>query len=320
MIPARLELHELQSAFRDHEEKLNRLLSGNVDFRGRRIIGAGPSQGQFDYVTRFELDKLEKATTGSDSVTGLLNAAREIRTGAFATRGAAIAHDSEVFVASDLDYIGWVSTGGVWKYIFGIRAIALANLSTFAALLGTNDGGVRVEITDYDHILQWTGAAWTWGPGEVGSGYYQLFETTPNSIGANTWQICDGSTVARLNADGTTTNVAVPDVSTAAYLKGGTSAAAVAAAAGLTTAVSAGTPAGTVSQPTFTGNAVAAASTQATPDLVAADTSAAGVSPVTTATGTVSQPTFSGSVLATHQHGPNTLELRNKQAILYFRR
>jgi len=55
------------------------------------------------------------------------------------------------------------------------------------------------------------------------------------------------------------------------------------------------TPGGTVSQPTFTGNAVAAASTNVTPDLVAADTSGAGVSPVVTATGTVSQPTFTGN-------------------------
>lgn len=54
------------------------------------------------------------------------------------------------------------------------------------------------------------------------------------------------------------------------------------------------TPSGTVSQPTFTGNPVAAASTAATPDLVMVDATAAGVSPVTTATGTVSQPTFTG--------------------------
>lgn len=67
-------------------------------------------------------------------------------------------------------------------------------------------------------------------------------------------------------------------------------------------ATSAGTPAGTVSQPTFTGNAVAAASTNATPDLVTSNTAGSGVSPVTTATGTVSQPTFTGSALGTHSH------------------
>lgn len=57
------------------------------------------------------------------------------------------------------------------------------------------------------------------------------------------------------------------------------------------------TATGTVSQPTFTGNAVAAASTATTPDLVTADTTAGGVSPVTTATGTVSQPAFTGNAV-----------------------
>lgn len=58
------------------------------------------------------------------------------------------------------------------------------------------------------------------------------------------------------------------------------------------------TATGTVSQPTFTGNAVAAATTNATPDLVTSNTTGTGVSPVTTATGTVSQPTFTGSQVA----------------------
>lgn len=205
----------------------------------------------------------------------------------------------------------------VWTYIVGVHDDVLASIPTD---LSTNDAGFLFEVTNYDHILQWTGSAWTWGPGEVGSGYYILYEAAPNSVGASSWQICDGSTVARLNADGTTTNVTVPDVSTAVYLKAGTVSAAVAASSGLTTSVSGGTPAGTVSQPTFTGNAVAAASTAATPDLVAPDTTATGVSPVTTATGIVSQPTFTGNVLAGHDHGPNTLELRNKQARLYYRR
>ncbi len=91
------------------------------------------------------------------------------------------------------------------------------------------------------------------------------------------------------------------------------------------TAISAGTPAGTNSWPagvpthsgtaaSFTGNAVAAASTNATPDLVTSNTTGTGVSPVTTATGTVTitnqgtiawpagVPTFAGSALATHNH------------------
>lgn len=51
---------------------------------------------------------------------------------------------------------------------------------------------------------------------------------------------------------------------------------------------------GTVSAPTFTGDPVAAATTTATPDLVAPDVTGTGVSPVTTATGTVSAPTYTG--------------------------
>ena len=53
---------------------------------------------------------------------------------------------------------------------------------------------------------------------------------------------------------------------------------------------------GTVSQPTFTGNAVTAASSAATPDLFTPDVLGTGGAPITTATGTVSQPTYTGSV------------------------
>lgn len=61
------------------------------------------------------------------------------------------------------------------------------------------------------------------------------------------------------------------------------------------------TSTGTVSQPTFTGKPVAAASTAATPDLVTANVTSTGVSPVTTATGTVSQPTYTGNATSVVQ-------------------
>ena len=192
-----------------------------------------------------------------------------------------------------------------WLYVSGVWRDTLASIPT--ASLGTSDALLVFEVTDYDHILQWTGSAWTWGPGEVGSGFYQLFETTPSSIGALSWQICDGSTVARLNADGTTTNVTVPDVTTAAYLKAGITAAAVAAAGGVTASVSGGTPSGTVS-------AIAATATAPLVSLNAAGQDTADN------LHTHPAPTFTGDALAGHTHGPSTLELRNKQAILYYRR
>lgn len=64
----------------------------------------------------------------------------------------------------------------------------------------------------------------------------------------------------------------------------------------------AGTVAWPAGVPTFTGDPVAAASTNATPDLVAADVTGTGVSPVTTATGTIAWPAevpaFTGSPVA----------------------
>ena len=209
--------------------------------------------------------------------------------------------------ASDLVY---QSDGTNWIYVVGIYREALANLLTG---LGTSDTGLLFEVTDYDHVLQWTGAAWTWGPGEIGSGYYQLYEDAPNTIGVSAWQICDGTAVDRLNADGTVTNVTTPNLTTAAYLKGGITSAAVAAAGGLTTAVSGGTPAGTNSAPVFTGDAANSVAN------AAVGTDPAVIHPYTP-TGTVSAPTFTGSALAGHTHGPSTLELRNKQARLYYRR
>ena len=192
------------------------------------------------------------------------------------------------------------SIGSAWVFVCGISRGVLADIPT----LTTDDENYLYEVTDYGHVLRWNGSAWLWGPGDLGSGFYQLFETTPTAQG---WQICDGSTVARLNADGTTTNVTVPNVTTPAYLKGGITAAAVAAASGLTTSVSGGTPAGTVS-------AIAATATAPLTTLNAVGQDTADNAHTHPA------PTFTGSALAGHDHGPNSLELRNKQAILYYRR
>lgn len=211
----------------------------------------------------------------------------------------------------------YTSAAGVWTYLTGEYRSTLANILTG---LGTADAGLKQVVTDYSHTLRWTGSAWEWNDGDDGSDFYRLYESVPSGYGASAWALCDGSTVARLNSDGTTTNITLDDVTTARYLKGGLTSAGVAAAGGVTTSVSGGTPVGSVAAPVFTGDAVAAASTNATPDLVAPDVTGTGVSPVTTATGTNSAPTFTGSALAGHDHGPNTLELANLQKRLYYRR
>ncbi len=199
------------------------------------------------------------------------------------------------------------NTGTAWKYVDGTYTATLSSIPT----LGTDDAGFLFGVSDYGHLLRWSGTAWGWAPGDAGSGMMALFEIDP---GAG-WHIYDGTAnVPYLKSDGTTGTVTLPDLTSAgalaAFLEGGSPnsgpTAAVAptftGSSANTSADSAGTPAGSVSAPIFTGNPVAAASTNATPDLVAPDVTATGVSPVTTATGTNSAPTFTGSALGAHQH------------------
>jgi hypothetical protein len=175
--------------------------------------------------------------------------------------------------------------------------------------LGAADVGTLAWVTDYSHLLQWTGSAWTWGPADPGSGFYAMYESAPSGFGSNAWQLCNGSTVARFNADGTTTNVTVPDVTTAAYLKGALAAAAIAVASG-------NTPAGTVSTPTFTGTPGTTGNDSASVAVQSGAGTTVAADPHThpfTPAGTLSTPTFTGNAMT-------TLELRNKTTALYYRR
>lgn len=225
---------------------------------------------------------------------------------------AALYHPALYFETDAGSTLVYRSDGTAWIYIAGIYQRTQAQLAAFAAGLGTNDTGLLVEVTDYDHVLQWTGSAWTWGPGEIGSGYYQLYEAAPNSIGANAWALCDGSTVARLNADGTTTNITLDDVTTARYLKGGLSSSGVAARSGNT-----GNAATGITLDDHPSHTHDDASSLATPDLFAEDVTGSGVAartggPSATLSHSVNDPQ--------HQHTSGNIELDRLQKRLYFRR
>lgn len=212
---------------------------------------------------------------------------------------------------------------GRWVYQSGQYAAALASIPTD---LGENDttlistkvavGFLFYENAAYAHQLQWNVSAWQRGPwDEEHSDTFHSFGSVPTDLG---WQACDGTVgVTYLKYDGTTGTRTVPNLNaTAAFEKGGgaysstitakvvptSNALTFTGSSANTSAVSAGTPSGTNSAPIFTGDAVAAATTNATPDLVAEDTTGTGVSPVTTATGTVSAPAFTGDALGAHQH------------------
>ena len=119
--------------------------------------------------------------------------------------------------------------------------------ANLAALGPTLQTGALVEVTDYAHVLRWTGSAFTWGPGEEGSGMLVPFAAAPTGTG---WHLCDGSAgVTYLKADGTTGTVTLPNTAaTAAYLNLGPA---------YTNAITAAAVP-TVSQPTFAGSPLAA--------------------------------------------------------------
>ncbi len=211
---------------------------------------------------------------------------------------------------------------------------AQADLAALAATLTAADAGLLVEVTDYRHVLRWSGSVWTWGPGE--DGRHDIVGLPVDPDDTTGWQLCDGTTVAYLKGDGTTANFATPDLTSAAnkaaYLKLGTPVSGPNAAtapgfsgSGATTgATSGGTPAGTNSAPAFTGNAIGFTTNTAA--------NAAGLTFLTgpatqNITGSVAAPTFTGSALATHTHSVTaagtvdaTGEPRNYELRPWFRR
>lgn len=63
----------------------------------------------------------------------------------------------------------------------------------------TSDDGMLVFITDFGHLVRWTGTAWAFAPGESGSGYFQDFAITPQASG---WVLCNGSVTTYLVVGG----------------------------------------------------------------------------------------------------------------------
>lgn len=88
-----------------------------------------------------------------------------------------------------------------WRSALRISLVQAA-LGTLEAALGADDAGLLVCITDYNHVLEWNGTKFQWGPGELGSGFEMSFPIAPTSSG---WHLEDGSVVSYLNADGSLT-------------------------------------------------------------------------------------------------------------------
>lgn len=154
---------DVQKAIRELQGALQPFLSRNVDLAGRRITNAGDSIQSGDYVTRYELDgdlkgvddKIKRLTT-EDLPTALNLLGGSVRVGLFAQRGSPISHAQTIFIASDWDYIGWVSNGAAWKYSFGVYRDAVASKPSPT----TNDVGLEFVATDTFEVFYWSGSAW----------------------------------------------------------------------------------------------------------------------------------------------------------------
>jgi hypothetical protein len=134
-----------------------------------------------------------------------------------------------------------------WLYLVGEFPCTQSTIPT----LGSLDGGMIIQVTDYGHRLKWTfngtTNVWDWAPGEPGSGMIQFFDVAPTGVG---WKLIDGlgddgspigasHPIKILNGDGT-----LRDNTTAAAMNAGVYARGAAAYNGAVTAATAPTGAG----------------------------------------------------------------------------
>jgi len=218
LTPSALTLPEVQRAFRDVDALVSALgQTTPYDWKRRRLINLLDGTGAQDAATVGQLDAAiaalrDELTEDEDAEGPLIDG--PIRVGAFAQRGAATAHKSELFVASDRTYVTWVSTGAVWQYLAGMQRGLIAAITTG---LTTNDAGYLYYATDFARAYRWTGSAWEDAPGAPARGQIVYFPVTLHADFApgTGWQLCDGTAgVTRSTPTGGTTTVTVPDLTT----------------------------------------------------------------------------------------------------------
>ena len=150
-------------------------------------------------------------------VRGVLNKPSLILTAAQLALTPAVTYTPGTLVYISDRGLFYVQSGMAWIYVSGELVITQNQIAALG--LGQNDAGVLVNVTDYGHTLRWAGLNFTWGPGDPGSGFLQLFEVDPTGAG---WHLYDGSNVTYLKADGTLGAVILPNLAAdASFLAAG---------------------------------------------------------------------------------------------------
>lgn len=202
----------------------------------------------------------------------------------------------------------YCSDGISWNYVAGIYTIAQAGVAAFVGTLTAADAGQLIYVSDYEHLMKWDGSALDFAPGDDGSGYIGIFRTTPNH---GIWQVCDGSSVNVLNADGTVTSITSPNYSTASYLKLATAA-----------AIGPDAASGTVANESAHTHQVDPPNTTSSIPSSTVEVQAGTGEDVATETHShdVNVTAFASGAGSAHNHAPGTLELQRTELIAYMRR
>lgn len=202
---------DIQQAFRDVAAVIAPLEQTRaIDLKQRRIVNLGDGTENDDAITKGQVDTLlsalrdELGANTTEGPEGALNGASgKVRVGTYAVRGSAQAHAGELFLASDRNYVAWVSTGSGWKYAVGMQYGTLS--PDLKPTLTTDDANYLFFSTDFWRGYRWTGSAWQDAPGQADRGQISYFDENLPPLGAGTyWVLCDGSTVTRSKGDGTT--------------------------------------------------------------------------------------------------------------------
>lgn len=224
-------------------------------------------------------------------------------------------------------YIGSDQTGPVlWTYSAG--RMVVTSVSERPTDLGSSDANFQLMIIEQKHNFHWNGSAWLFDDEEGG----RIVDRISAPSDAAGWQLCDGSVTDYLQISGgdiVVTSFTTPNenaggvyhTSIAAYT-GVINAATAPTLSGNTSSDSAGTPTGSISAPSFTGDLATAVTVEGN----AVTTPTSVVAAPYTPTGTVAAPTFTGNALPGHIHGvgtltvSNTAQPQNLGVLRYFRR